>query len=115
MFFASCGDRDLGDGYFHLPKYEAIDVGYPENESILYRSSEEYLFSDIIIKGDVIEVQSDSRHIIAKRDPLIKRDNNTGTIEYFIIQKVNDSLIGPLTKKVFKESTNDLNVNLEFK
>jgi hypothetical protein len=115
IFTFSCSesDRELGDGYYYLPKYEAIDVGYPE--AIVYKSSQEYVFNDVKIRGDVKEIKANSKFIIAKRDPLISRDRNTGVLEYYIILKSNDSLIGPLTSEKFKQTTKSLGVNLEFK
>ena len=111
----SCSERELGNGYYFLPKYEAIDVGYPEGEAIVYKSNEEYSFSNIRIRGDVLEVHADSEFIIAKRDPLISWETNTGILEYFIILKKNDSVIGPLTKEKFILKAKKSGINLEFK
>ena len=111
---ASCSDRKLGNDYYFLPKYESIDVGYPNSEAIVYKSSQEYVFSDIKIQGDVLEVNFNSKYIIAKRDPLIKRDENSGVIEYYIIEKKSDKLFGPLTEKGFDKKTVELKINLEF-
>ena len=110
----SCSDRELGDGYFFLPKYESIDVGYPDSEAIIYKSDQEYLFSDIKIRGDVIEVNSNSRFIIAKRDPLLSLDKNSGKIEYYIIDKKIDKTFDPLTKDDFIKQTKNLGLDLEF-
>lgn len=112
LFFCSCNDRELGDGYYHLPKYEAVDVGYPE--AIVYKSGQEYHFKDVKIRGDVVEVKADSKFIIAKRDPLVRFDTNSGIIEFYVILKQNDSLIGPLTTEQFDETAGRLGVNLEF-
>lgn len=110
----SCSDRKLGNNYYFLPKYESIDVGYSESEAIVYKSNQEYIFSNIIIRGDVLEVSFNSNYIIAKRDPLISRDKNSGLIEYYIIDKKNDKLFGPLTKNDFDIKTVELNINLDF-
>ena len=112
--FFSCSDRELGNGYYFLPKYEAIDVGYPEGEAIIYKSNKEYIFSNIRIRGDIIEVHADSKFIIAKRDPLISWETNTGVFEYFIILKKNDSLIGPLNIEKFGLKAKKMGINLEF-
>ncbi|WP_289056288.1 hypothetical protein, partial [uncultured Carboxylicivirga sp.] len=109
----SCNDRDLGDGYFYLPKYESIDIGYPNCEAILYKSTAEYVFSNVRIRGDVIEVKSNSKYIIVKRDPLIEYDKNTGIIEYYVLLKDNDSLIGPLNKILFEKKIDNLNIKLK--
>lgn len=113
LFFCSCNDRELGDGYYHLPKYEAVDVGYSEGQAIVYKGSQEYHFKDVKIRGDVVEVKADSKFIIAKRDPLVRFDTNSGMIEYYIILKQNDSLIGPLTSEKFEKTAGSLGVNLE--
>jgi hypothetical protein len=114
FIFCSCSNRDLGDGYYYLPKYESIDIGYPDGAAIIYKSNQEYLYSDVKIQGDVIEVKSNSKYIIAKRNPLINRDKNTEILEYYLILKKNDSLIGPLTNDMLKKAITDTNVNLKF-
>ncbi|WP_339918454.1 DUF3997 domain-containing protein [Yeosuana marina] len=110
----SCSDRKLGNDYYFLPKYESIDVGYPDSEAIVYKSNQEYVFNDIKIRGDVLEVNFNSKYIIAKRDPLISQDENSGVIEYYIIEKKTDKIFGPLTKENFNKKTVEFNINLEF-
>lgn len=114
LLCCSCSERDLGEGYYFLPKYESVDIGYPNEEAIIYQSKEENQFNNIKINGDVVEVKSNSKFIIAKRDPLKSRDINTGIIEYYIILKKNDSLIGPLEKRAFHEEIKKCNINLKF-
>ncbi len=110
----SCNDRELGNDYYFLPKYESIDVGYPNSEAIVYKSNQEYVYSDIKIQGDVLEVNFNSKYIIAKRNPLINRDENLGLIEYYIIEKKRDKIFGPLTEESFDKKTVELKINLEF-
>lgn len=110
----SCSDRELGDGYYFLPKYESIDVGYPEGEAIIYKSNQEYSFDEIKISGDVLEVASNSKFIIAKRDLLVSMDINSGDIEYYIIEKKIDKVLGPLTKDDFTNKIELLEIKLEF-
>lgn len=113
---AACNDdRRLGNGYFLLPKYEAIDIGYPNGEAILYRSTEEYLFDDIIIAGDVTEVNHNSKFIVAKRNPHNDRGTNSGQVEYYLILKEKDSLIGPLDAIAFEHVKERFQVELELK
>lgn len=71
------------------------------------------MFENIIIRGDVIDVQSSSKFIIAKRDPLIDENKNSGILEYYIINKKNYAVIGPLSYKIFLETTKKLSVNLQ--
>ncbi|WP_179321140.1 DUF3997 domain-containing protein [Winogradskyella helgolandensis] len=110
----SCSDRKLGNDYYYLPKYESIDVGYPDSEAIVYKSNQEYVFNDIKIRGDVLEVDFNSKYIIIKRDPLISRDENSGIIEYYIIEKKSDKIFGPMTENDFDKKIVELNINLEF-
>lgn len=110
----SCSKTELGDGYYFLPKYESIDVGYPDEEAIVYKSNNQYVYQNIRIRGDVLEVHSNSKFIIAKRDPLINRNKNLGIIEYYIIEKKTDNLIGPLTNEKFLERIEKLRINLQF-
>lgn len=110
----SCNNWELGGGYYFLPKYEAIDIGYPDQEAIIYKSENEYVFKSVVIRGDVLDVHSNSKYIIAKRDPLVDENKNSGVLEYYIIKKKNDTVIGPLSHKKFLEMTKKLNVNLQF-
>jgi hypothetical protein len=103
---------DLGDNYYHLDKYEANDVGYPGG-AIVYKSTNENVFRNIRIRGDVLSVKTDSKFIIAKRDPIISWNTNTGILEYFIILKKNDSLIGPMKKEKFVLMVEKLEINIE--
>jgi hypothetical protein len=110
----SCNERELGNGYYFLPKYEAIDIGYPDGEAIIYKSKQEYSFSDIIVDGDVIDVKADSKFIIAKQDPIIDWKRNEGILKYFIILKKNDSLIGSLNIDEFELNLKKLGIELGF-
>lgn len=112
--FISCSERKLGKDYYFLPKYDSIDLGYPNSEAIIYKSNEENVFSDIIIQGDVLEVNFNSKYIISKRNPLISRNENSGLIEYYIIEKKSDKIFGPLTENEFHKKTVELNTGLAF-
>ena len=79
----------LGDNYYYLDMDEAKDVGYPDG-AIIYKSTERYLFSDIKIKGNVIEVKSNDKFIVAKQIPI-----NQKKINYYIINKSKDQVYGP--------------------
>ena len=54
LLCCSCSERDLGEGYYFLPKYESVDIGYPNEEAIIYQSKEENQFNNIKINGDVL-------------------------------------------------------------
>tara|TARA_R110000868_G_scaffold226734_4_gene479416 strand:+ start:622 stop:954 length:333 start_codon:yes stop_codon:yes gene_type:complete len=107
--FSGCvwSEAELGDDYYWLPKYEAIDVGYPNSEAIVYKSYDRWVFKDIKINGDVVKINSDSKHIIAKR-----KLNNTEKFEFYIIDKKLDSVIGPSDYKTFLEVKDKLKIDL---
>ncbi len=115
LFFTSCyNDRKLGNGYYYLPKYESIDIGYPHSEAIIYKSNREYVFSDIVLDGDVLEVNFNSKFIIAKRDPLINSNKKVDNIQYYIIEKKSDKIFGPMRIVDFNKKAIELQVNLKF-
>jgi len=107
FFNAGCNDeQDLGDNYYYLPLYEAIDVGYP-NGSIIYKSPQIYLIRDVKVPGDVISVDKDKKYIIAvkeEHEPYNQRDikkTYKRNLQYYIIVKETDSVYGPYNKKEY--------------
>ena len=97
-------DAYLGNNYYYLNKFEAIDIGYP-NGAIIYKSQQENVFQNVIVHGNVVNVNFNEQFILAKQSPL---KNPTDTV-YFIILKKLDKVYGPLKansftnmKKVFK-------------
>lgn len=113
LLFFGCtkSEADLGDNYYWLPKYEAIDVGYPNSEAIVYKSHNRWIFNDIKINGDVVKINSDSKHVVAKRKPN-NIDNNVDKFEFYIIVKEHDSVIGPLNYKTYLETKKELKVDI---
>jgi len=106
-------DQDLGDNYYYLPKYEAIDVGYPGG-AIVYKSSQKYLYSDIKIHGDVISVNSNKDFVIAIQR--IDSSNNEKThsgianLQFYIIVKSSDLVYGPYSKKEYLQKRQEIGV-----
>ena len=105
----------LGDNYYYLSPYEAMDVGFPEG-AIIYKSSQKNLFSDIKIHGDVITIKYDKDFIIAVQ----QKKSNTELVKdkmlyYFIIEKKSDSVTGPLSKLVYLQKREELKVPKELK
>jgi len=98
----------LGDNYFYLDKYEAVDVGYPGG-AIIYKSTERYLYSDVKIKGNVIDVKFNDKFIVAKQKPIDQE-----IINYYIIDKTNDHIYGSnsadSTKKLLKKLKIELKI-----
>jgi hypothetical protein len=105
---SSCkwSDAHLGDNYYYLNKYEAIDSGYPDG-AIIYKSQQENVFQNVMVNGNVVKVNFNDQFILAKQSPL---KHPTDTV-YFIILKKLDKVYGPLKadsfinmKKVFRIS-----------
>ena len=107
FFFWGESKQDLGDSYYYLPKYEAIDVGYPGG-AIIYKSQQKYLFSDIKISGNIIDVNSNDNFVLAVQ----KLDNlniETDSLQYFIIVKKTDLMYGPFNSELYLQTR----INLE--
>ena len=118
VFFITKTEKDtetLGDNYYYLSPYEAIDVGFPEG-AIIYKSSQKNLFSDIKIQGEVISINYDKDFIVAvqqkkSRAELVKDK----MLYYFIIEKKIDKVIGPLSKQEYLKKREELGVPRELK
>lgn len=108
----SCDDESLGNGYYYLPEYEAIDLGFPYG-AVVYKSSKKYIFNDIKIKGNVIEVNSNEDFIIAKRNT-VDTISLTETLDYYIIDKEKDTVYGPYNEFYYNEKRNILNLSEKF-
>jgi len=105
-------DHSLGGNYYYLPKYEAIDIGYPGG-AIIYKSMQKNVFTDVKIYGDVIGVNANNEFIIAiqRKDLTIdSSDNSELKHRYFIIVKKQDKVYGPYTKEEFQEVKKELGV-----
>jgi hypothetical protein len=81
----SCGKMINSENYFYLSEFEALDVGYPYG-AIVYKSSEEYLYRDVIIGGHVLLFKKDSKYVVAKQalDIIMLRKWISESIEGFI-------------------------------
>ena len=118
VFFITKTEKDtetLGDNYYYLSPYEAIDVGFPEG-AIIYKSSQKNLFSDIKIQGEVISINYDKDFIVAvkqkKSSAELVKDK---MLYYFIIEKKLDNVIGPLSKQEYLKKREELGVPRELK
>ena len=65
FIFIKQNDQDLGANYYYLPKYEAIDIGYPGG-GIVYKSPQKGSFDEIIIHGNVIQAIANKQFIDRK-------------------------------------------------
>ncbi len=92
LLLSSCVDNaDLGDSYYYLDPFEAMDVGYPDG-AIIYKSTKKLVYDSIIISKEVVQVSHNDQFILAKQlADLNKLDTN-----YFIIDKERDKIYGPI-------------------
>jgi hypothetical protein len=117
FFFLRKDERDLGEGYYYLPKYEAVDVGYPEGAAI-YKSHKKLVFSNVKIHGNIICVKKNREFILAILDidstdtkrGCIKNLNST-SFRFFIINKKADYVYGPFNKTEYLRKREELKVN----
>jgi hypothetical protein len=107
-FLSGSDEQDLGDNYYFLPEYEAIDVGFPDG-AIIYKAPEKYIFNDIIIHRDVTNAKSNADYIIAtqKVDSLGVKEVS---ILYYIIEKNTELIYWPLNRQEFVEKRNELSI-----
>lgn len=125
FLFLSEGGDSLGDNYYYLPEYEAIDMGF-HGGAVIYRSKRKNLFSDIKIQGNIINVSHNSEFLIAiqqqvdsfgvKKENFVTKDPNK-VLNYFIIDKDSGTLFGPYTKEQYILKRNQISVptDLDFK
>ena len=100
-------EQNLGDDYYYLPDYEAIDVGYPGGP-IIYKSQQKYLYSDIKLR-DVVDAISNSDFVIASQ----KKDSfnfEKDSLQYYIIVKKTDSIYGPYDRGEYLQKREKLNI-----
>jgi hypothetical protein len=112
-------EQDLGDNYFYLPKYEAVDIGYPDG-AIIYKSTERNVFSDVKIHRNVISVDKNKDFIIAiQQDDSVTQPKaqDSKYLHYFIIAKQTDMVYGPFSKIEYLKKREELKIphNLKLK
>ena len=117
LLWGRTNEQDLGDNYYYLPEYEAIDIGYPDG-AIIYKSAQRNVFSDVKIHRTVIGVNKNKDFIIA-----IQHDDSVNvkcmqstvldSIHYFIIAKQTDKVYGPFSKMDYLKKRAELKVPKE--
>ncbi len=125
LFFSNCYHKDeasselLGSDYFYVSSSQRgmIYKGDLEktNTHILKISGnvEKYLFDDQFITA--------LRHITplefhdSSSNDLFRQQHNGDTLQYWIINKANDSMYGPLDSVKYKVLINQLNLNPKIK
>lgn len=108
MIFSCSDNTNLGNNYYYLPEYEAIDIGYP-NGAIIYKSFNKKVFKDVKISANVKKAKSDNNYIIALQIP-----KNSSIRNYFIIDKRNDKIYGPLEKTGFFKLKSEMRIRINF-
>jgi hypothetical protein len=178
FMLVSCNDgSDLGNKYYYLPDYEALDIGYAYG-SMVYKSENKNHFNNVLIYSEIERINYNDKYILAIQKPnkslIIKRikddlelwnnyysenkkdslvslvhkkmllsnihklvgSNKTEKLNitadsifnneifykkmfqnksnYYIIQKANDSIFGPLTLKKFDAIKKKKSIDLDF-
>lgn len=82
---SSCDRNNNLESYYYLDKDEALDVGYPYG-SMVYKSLQEYSFSDILITSNVSKFKQNSQYVVAMQnlDTGLLRKWISESIENFI-------------------------------
>lgn len=113
LMMSSClswSEEELGDGYYYLPYYEAIDVGYNDG-SVVYKSTQKLYFQTILIQGGIIEVKKDEKYIlIGQNKQQHDLDYETKVYYYWIINKHSSSVYGPYTLDKYLAKKKELDV-----
>ena len=90
-------EQNLGNGYYFLPDYEAIDIGYSYG-NMLYKSDKKNHFNNIIIFSDIKKINFNNYYIIVLQRPNKKlvlkqiEDDLTLWNNYYTVNK-KDSIV----------------------
>ena len=109
----SCNDgSDLGNKYYYLPNYEALDIGYAYG-SLVYKSNNKNHFNNVLIYSEIERINYNDEYILAIQQPnkslMIKRikdDLNLWNNYYYENKK--DSLVNLVHKKILLSEIHDL-------
>jgi hypothetical protein len=100
-------NSDLGDSYYYLDSYEAVDVGFPDG-AVIYKSSTKNLYQEIKITKQVVQVSHNDRFILVKQ--LTNKDRLD--TNYFIIHKKYDIVYGPMNLNSFTKIKSFLKIEI---
>ncbi len=116
LIWGGANEQDLGDNYYYLPKYEAVDIGYPEG-AIIYKSAQRNVFVDVKIHRNVTSVNKNRDFIIAiQQDDSVNIKNKQSNVlddddlHYFIIVKFTDIVYGPFSKIEYLKKRDELKI-----
>ena len=108
-------EAELGDGYYYLSYYNAIDVGSNEG-SMIYKSTQKSYFQTILIKGGIIEVNKDKAYIlVGQNKQQLDLKVKTDVYYYWIIEKARTEIYGPLTFDEYIAKKKELGVSESLK
>lgn len=116
FFIWQIDEQDLGKDYYYLPKYKAIDIGYPGG-AVIYKSAQKNVFNNVKVQGDIISINKNKEFIIAIQNidsvninkvKLNALDSNY--LHYFIIVKKTDSVYGPFNYVEFLKKRKELKI-----
>lgn len=119
LFFltmSSCfSEAELGNGYYYLSYYDAIDVGYNEG-SLIYKSTQKSYYQTILIQGGILEVAKDRDYIlVGQNQQQTDLKHKTAVYYYWIINKNNSEVFGPLTFDEYMVKKKELGVPKDLK
>ena len=118
-FVSTSEIKNLGEDFYYLPKWVAIDVGNPYG-SMIYKSRERDAYSqdDIIVNQGILQVVSDEFFILYVQNKS-QNDSEKDNIPYYwgIIQKEPTERLGPYDYHDYCNAKNILGVpnNLRLK
>ncbi len=108
FIFKGNKEQYLGDNYYFLTEYEAIDIGFPDGATV-YKALHKNVFNDIKIQGNVVDAISNPDFIVAsqrKDSSIIESDS----LQYYIIVKKTDSVYGPYNLDEYLQKRKKLNI-----
>ena len=117
LFGLGPSEMELGEGYYYLPEYEAIDVGYSGGATV-YQSYARNYFDNVLVEGGIVQVQKDTRFIlVAQKTPGTPRTAHSGAgaaatagLGFYIIVKSSATVYGPLDKDAYARKRKALGV-----
>ncbi|EKT3966592.1 hypothetical protein NTJ12_001659 [Flavobacterium psychrophilum] len=101
----SCNDgSDLGNKYYYLPDYEALDIGYAYG-SIVYKSENKNHFNNVLIYSEIEKINYNDEYILAIQKPnkasMTKRIKDDLELwNNYYLESKKDSLVSLVLKKM---------------
>lgn len=105
MLIIPIQDISMGNNYWYLSQSAAKELSYSE-DAMIYKSFESGNYSDIIINPTVIDICFNDNFILAKQ-----WNKGNSNLNFYIINKISDSLYGPFSNVEFLKARIRLNVS----